>query len=227
MKNIGTNIIFQHKRLPSKKYSKIANQPPPHQSPPTTSQENPSTPTSTQNPHSSTRISFQKNPYTFEERYARLSEPLEPVVRQAPLSEPQCEPTYNLYPPLQQDLKRERYISQNQSTLEITRQVIHPRQNRNFQIPRVHFNIPQSPTSSPLDLSSSTLLETPPTASQQSTSNNPSDYLGSTPTSDQIRENPSNKPTTTERPPYWVTNKYPHGEPNLINNPVDISFLFP
>ena len=88
-------------------------------------------------------------------------------------------------------------------------------------------NIPQSPTSIPLDISSSTLPETPLTASQQSTSNNPSDYLGSTPTSEQIRENPSKKPTTTERPPYWVTKKYPHGEPNLVSNPVDLSFLFP
>ena len=39
-----------------------------------------------------------------------------------------------------------------------------------------------------------------------------------------MRKNPFNKPTTTERPPYWVTNKYPHGEPNLANNPVDIFF---
>ena len=62
-----------------------------------TSQDNPTTPTSTPNPHSSTLISFQENPYTFEERHARLSEPLEPVVRQAPLSEPQNEPKYNIY----------------------------------------------------------------------------------------------------------------------------------
>ena len=68
-------------------------------------QENPTTPTSSQNPHSSTHISFQENPYTFEERHARLSEPLQPVLRQAHLSEPQYEPTYNLYPHLQQDLK--------------------------------------------------------------------------------------------------------------------------
>ena len=50
----------------------------------------------------------------------------------------------------------------------------------------------QSPTSSPLDLSSSTLPETAPTVSQQSTSqqstNIPSDYLDSTPISEQIRE---------------------------------------
>ena len=74
------------------KFSKIANQQPPHHSPPTTSQE------TLNNPQSSTRISFQDNPYTFEERHARLSEPLEPVIRQASLSEPQCEPVYNIYP---------------------------------------------------------------------------------------------------------------------------------
>ena len=90
------NINFHHKRFNSENFSKIANQQPSHQSQPTTSQENPTTPTNTQNPQSSTRISFQENPYTFEERHARLSEPLELVVRQAPLSEPQDEPTYNI-----------------------------------------------------------------------------------------------------------------------------------
>ena len=159
----------------------------------------PTTPTNTQNPQSSTRNSFQDNPYTFEERHARLFEPFEPVVRHAPLSEPQYEPTYNIYPPLQQDLNRVRHISQNQNTLEIKRQFIHPRRNRNFQTPRVHFSIPQSPTPNPLDLSSSTLPDTPPIASQQSTSNLPSDYLGSTATSEQVRENPFNPPVTTER----------------------------
>ena len=91
--------------------SKIANQAPPKQSPPTSSQENPIIPTTIQNPQTSTRISFQDNPYTFEERHARLSEPLEPVHRQALLSEP----TYKLYPTLQQDLNRIRHISQYQN----------------------------------------------------------------------------------------------------------------
>ena len=121
-------------------------------------------------------------------------------------------------------MNRVRHLSQNQNTLEINRQIVHPRRNRNFQTPGVQFNIPQSPTSSPLDLSSSTLPDTPPTDSQRSASNIPSDYLGSTPTSEQIRENPFNNPTTTERPPYWVTNKYAHGETNLVNNPINISF---
>ena len=76
-------------------------------------------------------LTFQDNPYTFEERHARLSEPLEPVQRQAPLSEP----TYNLYPTLPQELSRIRNISQNQNTVEINRQIIHPRRNRNFQTP--------------------------------------------------------------------------------------------
>ena len=127
---------------------------------------------------------MQDNPYTFEERYAKLCEPLEPVNRQASLSEP----TYNLYPTLQQDLNRVRHISQNQNTSEIHRQIIHPRRNRNFQTPRVHFNIPQSPTPTTSELSSSTLPETPTLFSQHSTSNITSDYLGSTPTSKQIRQ---------------------------------------
>ena len=178
--------------------------------------KNPTTPTNTENLQSSTRNSFQDNPYTFKERHARLSEALEPVVRQAPLSEPQYEPTYNIYPHLQQDLNRERPISQNQNKLEINRQFVHPRRNRNFQTPRVHFNIP-------LDLSSSTLPDTPPTASQQSTSYIPSDYLGSTPTSEQIRENPFNPPSTTERLPYWVTHTHIQGDLNLVNEPIDVS----
>ena len=116
----------------------MANQQSHSQSSPTTSQENPTISTTTQNPQTSTRISFQDNPYTFEERHARLSEPLEPVQRQAPLSEP----IYNLYPTLPQELIRIRNISQNQNTVEINRQIIHPRRNRNFQTPRVHFDIP-------------------------------------------------------------------------------------
>ena len=110
--------IFPLENRSIKHNSKIANQPPPKQSPPTSSQENPITPTTTQNPQTSTRISFQDNPYTLEERHARLSEPLEPFHRQAPLSEP----TYNLYPTLQQDLNRVRHISQNQNTLKVNRQ---------------------------------------------------------------------------------------------------------
>ena len=104
----------------------------------TLSQEIPTIPTTIQNPQTSTRISFQDNPYTFEERHARLSEPLEPVQRQAPLSEP----TYNLYTTLPQELIRIRHISQNQNAIEINRQVIHSRRNRNFQTPRVRFDIP-------------------------------------------------------------------------------------
>ena len=142
------------------------------------------------NPQTSTRISFQDNPYTFEERHARLFEPLEPVQRQAPLSEP----TYNLYPTLPQELSRIRNISHNQNTVEINRQIIHQRRNRNFQTPRVLFDIPQSPTPITPENPNSTLPETPPLVSQRSTSSIPSDYLGSTPTSEQIRENPFNPP---------------------------------
>ena len=133
------------------------------------------------------------------------------------------EPTYNLYPTLQQNLNRVRHIGQNQNTSELHRQIIHSRRNRNFQTPRVHFNIPQSPTPTTSELSSSPLPKTPTLLSQHSTSNLPSDYLGSTPTSQQIRENPFNPPDITERPPYWTTHSYTQGEPNLVNDPIDIS----
>ena len=116
---------------------------------------------------------------------------------------------------MQQDLNRVRHISQNQNTLEINRQIIHPRRNTN---PRVHFNIRQSPTPTTSELSSSTLPETPTVLSQQSISNIPSDYLGSTPTSEKVRENPFNPPNTTERPPYCSTHSYTQSEPNLLKN---------
>ena len=170
--------------------SKIANQQSQNQSSPTSYQENSAIPTTTQNPQTSTRISFRDSLYTFEKRHARLSEPLEPVQRQAPLSEP----TYNLYPTLPQELSRIRNISQNQNTIEINRQIIHPRRDRSFQTPRVHFDIPHSPTPTTSENPNSTLPETPPLLSQRSISSIPSDYLGSTPTSEQIRENPFNPP---------------------------------
>ena len=180
--------------------SKIANQQSHNQSSPTSSQENPTIPTTTQNPQTSTRICLQDNPYTFEERHARLSEPLEPVQRQAPL----IEPTYNLYPTLPQKLSRIRHINQNQNTIEINRQIIHPRQNRNFQTPRVHFDIPQSPPPITPENPNSTLPETPTLLSQRSTSSIPSDYLGSTPTSEQIRDNPFNPPPPTKHHDYHI-----------------------
>ena len=79
--NLPTKVTIQNP-------SKIATQQSQNQSSPTSSQDNQTPPSTTQNPQTSTRISFQDNPYTFEERHARLSEPLEPVQRQAPLSEP-------------------------------------------------------------------------------------------------------------------------------------------
>ena len=128
-----------------------------------------------------------------------------------------------MYPTLPQDLSRIRHISQKQNTLEVNRQIIHSRRNRNFQTPRVHFDIPQSPTPTTSELSSSTLPETPTLLSQHSTSNITSDYLGSTPTSQQTRENPFNPPDTTERPTYWTTHSYTQGEPKIVNEPIDIS----
>ena len=135
-----------------------------------------------------------------------------------------------MYPTLPQELSRIRNISQNQNTVEINRQILHPRQNRGFQTPRAHFDIPQSPTPTTPEISSSTLPETPTLISQQSTSNIPSEYLGSTPTSEQIRDNPFNPPpppppphNTTARLPYWTTHSYTQGELNLVNDPIDIS----
>ena len=130
-----------------------------------------------------------------------------------------------MYPTLPQDLNRIRNIniSEIQNTVEISRQIIYPRRNRNFQTPRVHFDIPQSPTPTTSENPNSTLPETPALLSQRSTSSIPSDYLGSTPTSEQIREKPFNPPNPTARLPYWATHSYTQGEPNLVNDPIDIS----
>ena len=92
-----------------------------------------------------------------------------------------------------------------------------------FSNPRVQFNVHQSPTPISPDISSSTLSETPTIAPQQSISNLPSDYLGSTPTSEQIRENPFNTPESTERLPYWASHSYTQGEPKIVREPKDIS----
>ena len=119
----------------SEEIFKIADQQPTQQSPPTTTpQESPITQTfsQTNRPQSSTRISFQENPYTFEERHALLSEPLISVVRHAPLSEPQYEPIYSIY---RQDLNRTRHPSQNKNRISTIDTIIHPRRNRNFTTP--------------------------------------------------------------------------------------------
>ena len=87
---------------------------------------------------------------TFEERHAPHSEPFVTAHRHAPLSEPQYEPTYDIYPSFQQGLNRTRQESQNQnSTITNDRQKIHPRRNRTPTTPRSQFNIPSSPTSNP------------------------------------------------------------------------------
>ena len=112
--------------------------------------------------------------------------------------------SYNLYPTLPQELSSIKNINQNQNTVEVNRQIIHPRQKRSFQTPTVHFDIPQSPTPTTPEISRSTLPETPTLLSQQSTSNIPSDYLGSTPTSEQIRENPFNPPPPIPQHDYHI-----------------------
>ena len=89
--------------------------------------------------------------------------------------------------------------------------------------PPFQFNIPQSPIANPIDLFSSTIESFPSTASQQNTSNIPSDYIASTPTSEQIRENPFNPPATTEHLPYWMTQVFTQSEPNLVNDSINVS----
>ena len=130
-------------------------------------------------------------------------------------------------PTLPQELSRIRNISQKQNTIEINRQIIHPRRNRSFQTPRSHFDIPNSPTPTTSENPNSLLPETPPLLSQRSTASIPSDYLGSTPTSEQIRKNLFNPPPPPLNPnarlPYWTTQSYTQGEPNLVNDPIDIS----
>ena len=92
-----------------------------------------------------------------------------------------------------------------------------------MQTPRVQFNIPYSPIANLIDLSSGTIQSSPQTPSQQNTSNISSDYLGSTPTSEQIRENTFNPPATTEHLLFWMTQAFTQGEPNLVNDPIDVS----
>ena len=88
--------------------------------------------------------------------------------------------------------------------------------------PRAQSNIPHSPTTNPVDLSSSTIQSTPQTPIQPNTPNIPSDYLGSTPTSEQTRENPFNPPATTEHLPFWMTQAFNQGEPVLVNDPIEV-----
>ena len=78
-----------------------------------------------------------------------------PVVRHAPLSESQYEPTSNIYPSFQQEFNRTPSQNQKQSST-IERQTKHPRRKRNFATPRVNFNIPASPSQSLLVLYSNT-----------------------------------------------------------------------
>ena len=92
-----------------------------------------------------------------------------------------------------------------------------------MQTPRVEFNIPHSPLANPIDLSSSTIQSTPQTSLQENTLNIPSDCLGSTPTSEQNRENPFISPATKEHLPHWMTQVFTQSEPNLVNNPIDVS----
>ena len=69
----------------------------------------------------------------------------------------------------------------------IDRQIIHPRRNGNFTAPRVHFNIPSSPSPNPLDLSINTIQITSvpvQTISEQKTPNISWNLIGSTPSSE-------------------------------------------
>ena len=81
----------------------------------------------------------------------------------------------------------------NEFTIEYYDHIIN-RPNQDQFLDEDRFANPQSPTPTTPEISSSTLRETPTLLSQPSTSNIPSDYLGSTPRSEQIRENPFNPP---------------------------------
>ena len=62
-----------------------------------------------------------------------------------------------------------------------------------------------------------------PCISHQNTSITPSDYLGSTATSEKNCENPLNLPTSSQRPLHWMTHTFSQVEPNSVNEPKDIS----
>ena len=70
-----------------------------------------------------------------------------------------------------------------------------------------------------------TIQSTPQIPVQQNTSNIHSDYLGSTPTSEQIRENPFNPPAITEHLPFLMTQAFTQGEPNIIEDPIELTNL--
>ena len=131
------------------------------------------------------------------------------------------------------------------------RQIIYPRRNQKFATPRVQFITPRSPSPNHLDLSSSTIQSTdapPPPPPNTITSifitkcskhPIPSDYLGSTPTSEKIYENPFNHLTSTQHlspptmdpisvshfptSPTSLTQAFTQGESILISDPIDIS----
>ena len=57
---------------------------------------------------------------------------------------------------------------------------------------------------------------------QQNTPVIPSDYLGLTPTFEQVRENPFNTPTSSRRLPHKMRNTFTQGEPNIVSEPIGI-----
>ena len=122
------------------KLSKIANQQPTKQTPPTTtSQGAPTPPTSSQTnqPQPSTCISFPAN-------HALLSEPLIPAIGQAPLSETQYKSTYKSTRHCRKMLTE---VDNQKLTSTIDKHIIHPRGNRNLATPKVHFDKLSLPSS--------------------------------------------------------------------------------
>ena len=92
-----------------------------------------------------------------------------------------------------------------------------------MQNPRVQYNIPHSPIANPITSLVAQFKVLPRPQHKKNTSNIPSDYLSSTPTSEQNRENPFNPPATTEHLPFWMTQAFTQGEPNLVNDTIDVS----
>ena len=91
----------------------------------------------------------------------------------------------------------------------------------NLTAPRIQFNISSSPSSNTLDLFCIQFT------SQQIISTVSSDYLGSTTYSEKTCENPFDLPTSSQRFPHSITQKFSQSEPTLVSDPTKISSVKP
>ena len=100
-----------------------------------------------------------------------------------------------------------------------------PRQNRNLTTPRVHFIIPSIPSWTPLDFSSHTIQSIPPSLLKISDK-----ILQIFNQSIYVQHPLLNKFMKYLQTPHFITKtsklddaKIAQGEPNLVNDPIDIS----